>query len=296
MDLVLALDSSGSVAEEIAQIQNHLSSAFSRLAAAVPEPHLVVLGGAAFCAVPPLGSGQCGGAADEVLPSYRRVVTELGGHNSLDTVVEQYSGWAPSLRAGALRSLLVVTDEDAELPAASFLSQLSALDSGFEHVFVDAVAPEHDPAACVFGSPCPAGNSCCSPAAGPLMCLSDFAEQGKNLLDLVGLTGGLFGNACEPHGAAYSSILDDVVDALIARSAVCSVPLSAAEPEDVSIGSWADDVLLTQLLRRPTAAGCAGGSDWYFNPATNTADLCPATCAALGTSSTKQLRIDVSCQ
>jgi hypothetical protein len=107
------------------------------------DVHLVLISDPSVCAPAPLGSGTC--PADQNLPGYRHVASTVGSGGALAAILASYSSWSGSLRPGASRTIIVATDDDADLSASLFQSQLLAADPTFQgyrfHALVQATCP-----------------------------------------------------------------------------------------------------------------------------------------------------------
>jgi hypothetical protein len=127
LDLIVVVDNSGSMDEECAEAQQSLPGLVQAFEARGFETRLVLLtddsdGTNGICLPAPLGSGSC--PDDENLPGYRHVVVSVASNNALLDLLGLYDQYSASLRNGAHRSILVVTDDDSGLGAAEFTTQL----------------------------------------------------------------------------------------------------------------------------------------------------------------------------
>jgi hypothetical protein len=94
---------------------------------AVVDLHGVIIAGDQIGVSAPMGSGQC--PADSNLPQYRHVLTEVGSGEALSKIVSTYDRWSASLRPGATKTFIVVSDDPGSDMASSVFSlSLVALD------------------------------------------------------------------------------------------------------------------------------------------------------------------------
>ena len=110
------------------EILSGMMDAFASIISnAMIDPHVILIAGNDVCIPAPLGSGNCGGA-DENLPTYRHVVQGVSSNNALELILQTYPQYQASLRPGASKTIAVVSDDESDLDANSFTSQLIALD------------------------------------------------------------------------------------------------------------------------------------------------------------------------
>jgi hypothetical protein len=142
LDLIVVVDTSGSMDEETAEAQQALPGLVQVFAARGFETRLVLIadepnGTSGICLPAPLGSGSCPG--DENLPGYRHVVQAVGSTSALSDLLATHSLFSTTLRDGAHRSILVVSDDNSDMSAAEFSSQLLTL-PGFDDFRFHAAA------------------------------------------------------------------------------------------------------------------------------------------------------------
>ena len=189
-DVVIAVDGSGSMTDEAGAVESALASFAATIGASGVDVHVIVISrtGAipqGLCVPAPLGSGAC--PADENLPGYRHVIdSSIGSGNVFARILATYSSWSGSLRAGASRTLVAVTDDEDAMSASSFQTQLVALDPGFAGFRFDALV----------------GTSC--PLTFP---------TGTQYINLAALTAGIVSDLCNPSNisAAFTTIANQVI-------------------------------------------------------------------------------------
>lgn len=147
LEIIVAVDNSGSMDEEVAEVELALPGLVDRFEAIGLETRLILISDASngsngICLAAPLGSGSCPG--DENLPRYRHVVDAVGGNAALMQILDHYDDYSASLRPGSRRSILVVSDDDSDLGAAAFTSQLLTL-PGFDDFRFHAAALALEP-------------------------------------------------------------------------------------------------------------------------------------------------------
>jgi len=125
IDIVWMIDSSGSMAGEIAIVEAEINAFATALDAAGGNNQLHViadrgLGSFELCVAPPLGGAAC---ADNP-PRFRHYDTNGGTNgaefvhssNALGRTIQQYSSWGPQLLPNSYVAFIVTTDDDGDDP------------------------------------------------------------------------------------------------------------------------------------------------------------------------------------
>lgn len=122
VDIVFAVDTSGSMVDEAAQVQANINSFGQQIFDSGIDAHVVMLAASPFLILPsicvpaPLGSGMC--PADTKLPNYFHYAqpTPPGPIESVDgarKLIELFPVYKPHLRAGVRKFIVIVTDDDS---------------------------------------------------------------------------------------------------------------------------------------------------------------------------------------
>ncbi|MFN0057374.1 MAG: hypothetical protein ACKVX7_02870 [Planctomycetota bacterium] len=144
VDIIIAVDTSGDMDAEVADFESEVSF-LTTLAAFGFDLHVVLIADASVCIPAPIGSGNC--PNDENLPAYRHVNDGVASNDALSLIVAHYPNYAASLRPAAVKIIMVVTSDESDMGAASFVTQLLALSpdfNGFQfhaYVAMSACAP-----------------------------------------------------------------------------------------------------------------------------------------------------------
>ncbi len=151
---------------------------------------------------------------DENLSGYRHVVLAVGSNSALSDLLNTYDQYSASLRSGARRSILVVTDDDSALGAGDFTSQLQ-LRPGFDDFRFHAAALATEPI---------------PPVPPPGLCWrgGQAGTQGAVYLDLTAQLGGYF------HDFCLSEDLDPSWDPLSLTIAIFVDSFDSGSTEDWS--------------------------------------------------------------
>ncbi len=290
-DIVLLVDTSGSMAQEASFVQQNLNQFASIITASGVDARVILIADAATCIPAPLGSGQCNGADSNAATGYQHVVQPVASHDALQLVISTYPQWKPSLRAGATKTIAVVSDDNSAIDANTFKSQLLALDPPtFEGFKFDAIVSLDDGAAC-FGCILKCDNTCmakCCDKSTPI-CAPLAAAIGAVYQQLVADTKGIIGDLCNQD---FGPIFKDMATGVVSGAKLACEYDIPAVPDGGTIDSTKVNVTYTPggmgapvpLYNVPGgAAACGPKGGWYYdNPANPTKILtCPATCDAL---------------
>lgn len=293
VDIIFAIDTSGSMDDEKNFVQQNMNIFSQQIFLANIDHHVVLIADPSPdgpCINVPLGSGQC--PNDSKAPNYLHVNQGVGSSNALDIILSTQPQWAASIRPGSIKHLVVVSDDNSSMDAATFDSAFKAIDPDYADYFFHAiVAYENpDPFEC-FG-----GASCC---AGPIPLSADVGDV---YLDLVALTGGVSGDLCEQQfGPVFNQI---------AQSVLGSTPLACEwdipdPPEGESFDPTKVNVELhldgadQSIFYVENEAACGVGDGWYYFPdAVNpqTIRICPATCTKVQAANQASVDILFGCE
>lgn len=275
-DIIVIVDNSGSMEFEANSVQNYLNMFSSQIFLANIDAHVVLISsypdvGHGICLDPPLGSGGCP-ADDNNPPGYTHVAQEVDSNNALQILLSTQPMWAGAMRATASKHIIVVTDDESDLDAASFTGMWAALDPTYSPFFFHAIAAQQDPVtSCIDGN----ASHCCAISAAAGFVYHMLVDQ----------TGGVWGNLCDQE---FQPIFDAVAEQVVQGSALaCEYAIPDPpegedfDPMQVNV-EFEDDVGgVLQIGYVESAADCAGVTDgWYYDdPAMPTQIiLCSQTC------------------
>ncbi|MCH9684371.1 MAG: VWA domain-containing protein [Deltaproteobacteria bacterium] len=272
-DILIVIDNSGSMSFEASSVQLSMNSFSSQIILANIDAHVAIISAdisddAGVCVPQPLGSGNC--PVDDNPPGYLHIVDSVGSNNALQKILDHYGAWSAVFRPTAAKHVLVVSDDDSDLGAAAFDQAFRALDPTLaDYTFHAIASPEDEILACI------AGTSCCLLAAA----------LSQEYIDLVNMTGGVFGNLCDQD---FQPVFDQLSTAVIQGATLaCEYPIPPPpdgmdfNPDQVNVEF--DDGMggVLEIGRVDSAADCAGVNDgWYYDDPVNptTIVVCPQTC------------------
>lgn len=300
-DIIVVVDTSGSMSEEAAQVQANLNTFVDVILGSGIDTHVVLIADATVCIPAALGSGQCEGL-DTNLPSFLHVIQTVASTDSLQLVIATYPQWAEVLRPNATKTFLVVSDDNSDLGAGDFSSQLLALDPPtFQGFKFTAITAYSDPLAC-FGFSCPQGNPCCY-SEGGFGCFSYADAEGTVYHDLVSQTGGVGGDLCLQE---FQPIFDELAEGVIIASQLsCEFDIPPpAEGETLDPGLVnlryvpSEGAEPIDVYKVENAAACGPDGGWYYDDDANPTKIivCPTTCEALQSTQNGSVEVVFGCE
>lgn len=301
-DIIFAVDTSGSMDAEKGWVQDHLNQFATIITQVGIDARVVMISHPDVCIAAPLGSGQCGGA-DEKLPAYRHVTTEVGSKDALRIFLSAYPQYKDQLRPNASKIFVVVTDDNSDMSAADFTNQLLALDPPtfqdfkFEGIF--AFTPPLD----CFGFQCPVvvpPNPCCFNAG---VCLSYSAAEGSVYKQLVAQTMGVQGDLCgQNFGPVFTDIANNVIQSSPLACDFAIPPPPAGQIFDLN----KVNVQYAPAGQNPAAVlnvpgglpACSAMGGWYYDDPQNPSRviLCPATCETIQADTKAKIDVLFGCE
>lgn len=293
VDIVWAVDTSGSMDAEISQIKANINGQFADILAASGLDYQVIMvatkgvGTFQVCAAPPLGGPNCG----DNPPFYRVIPQTVGSTNALSLLLSTYDNanlalrWDQYLRMDALKAFIVVTDDNSSLPAASFDTQLLAKQpAGMFGTAEDRKYVFHG----IVGVS----------ANDPSVKCGSAVNTGAQYQTLGNLTGGKLLPVC---AADYSPLFQEIAKGIV-DSIACELPVpsvasgGAFDPNDVSLRFVPESGAPVSVARVQDATQCAGDG-WHYddNASPKKLVLCSQTCQTVQASQSAKMDIIVGC-
>jgi len=291
-DIIIAVDNSGSMDEEIAFVRAELNRFSKQIEASGVDVRIILISAAytppganvpndsddgddesdegseddenGICIDAPLGSGNC--PDDSNAPRYTHVPIEVGSHDALNLIIDEYPRYQSQLRADATKTFVVVTDDNAEDEPndtpAGFRMSVAGLPGGlfpqwtFSGIFCQRECEE-------------------------------AAEIGTVYQQLVSETMGVAGDLCDQN---FAPVFDALASAVIASSGLAcqwsipSAPLGQSfDRSKVNVQYALAGNAPMSLLQVPGAADCATRAGWYYDNPSDPKQIlvCPAACDML---------------
>lgn len=282
VDIIWAIDNSGSMTLEAQGVQDNMNLFANGILNSGIDVHVVVIsvdgppqaiipgliGVNGVCIPPPLGSGNpCPGGGDSNPPIYMHVSDEVDSHNALEKIIQHYPTYKPILRQDAVKYFAVVTDDEANLDAATFTQQLNALDPGFITTW------KFFGVFCVGG--CPVLGAC--------------ANTGNTYNQLVQQTGGLAGDLCAGQNG-FQPVFNQLSQSVVTGAELrCEWDIPPPPPGEtfnqnqVNVQYTPGGGAPEQFGFAGDATGCGVQDGWYYDDANAPTRViaCPETCTRI---------------
>ncbi len=285
-DIVIAVDTSGSMDEESAEVQQNLNNFAAIIVGSGIDVHVVLIADASVCIPPPLGAG-C--PSDELLPAYRHVVQTVNSNDGLQVILSTYPQWKDSLRPGASKTIAIVSDDNSSMSAQDFTNQLLALDPPtFQGFKFDAIISFESPDVCTacFFNCAACSSACCNQA---LFCEPISADEGTVYKQLVQQTGGVIGDLCSQD---FDPVFQDMATAVVSQSTISCFYDIPAIPDGGTLDPGKVNVSYTPGMGSSNTIGYVPGGaadcgaqngGWYYDDPQSPTQiiLCPSTCTAV---------------
>jgi hypothetical protein len=289
VDIIMAIDNSGSMTFEAGEVQNNMNTFASAILNQGIDVHVAIISVEGppsifttngVCIPAPLGSGAC--PNDSKPPGYLRVDQEVSSTDALQRFLQDYQQYKPVLRQNALKYFAVVTDDDSSMPAAQFIQGVGTLDPGWFDVWR------------FFGVFC----------TGSCPVLGACANTGTVYLELTQQSGTVPGDMCQGQSnfAAVFSQLAQTIGANKKLDCEWAIPPpppgQTFSPNLVNVrytpgnGQPPQDIY---FVDDPSKCGPQGG--WYYDNNQNPTrvKVCPATCGVISNDVTGLVDILFGC-
>jgi hypothetical protein len=287
-DIIWVVDQSGSMDQETDHVQAQINNFVNIIDASNIDYRVVMIaatgGSNAICVPGPLASTNpaCGNNT-----RFRLVNQRIGSHDALSQTTTRYNLYSDFLRPEAMKHFVFVTDDNSNVSATTFLTNLGNLQPAgmFDNRKFHGIY--------AFGNGTAQG---CTGAFG------SGAAEGTVYTTLVTQSSGARGVICNDD---WNQVFTDITAAVISGSQVsCSMAMPAApagqtiDPSRVNVkylmGGVAPGVALPKV---DTAADCTASGGWYYddNTAPTTITLCPATCTSVQQDTAANVKLELGC-
>ncbi len=311
VDIIWAVDTSGSMTDEIAKIRQNINASFVQTIEQSPIDWQVIMlarkgtTDLSVCVDPPLGGAGCG----DNPPRFHHIDCDVESNDALDVLAQSYTGqfdfihglscrqpvtpWKTLARPSATKVFLVVTDDEAEglfstTPPWQMFDDAATADPAMfggkshrRYVFHGIIGRDAvDPSATCSG----ATNSAVAP--------------GVQYQQLAQLTSGMTLSICEDDWSkVFQTIAKGIVDAL---SCEFDVPPptdgGAIDPAKVNVAYTAGGASAVDVLQDGSAACNAGADGWQWDATQTKILLCGPTCDKVKADPLGSIDIVFGCQ
>ena len=316
-DIVWAIDTSGSMIEEALAVQDNINAFSQQIVASGIDVHVVMLAGYQFLILPgicvpgPLGSGFCPPQNTDSNPPhfFHHPASFVDSVDAARILVQLFNDYRHMLRPGALKHLVVVTDDNSATAEGS-TGNPGVYDNDPDRFINDFTALDPMLADPVTGAPAWKMSGIYAQS----MC-ANAANVGTVWKEVIDRTGGVHGDICAcPPGqpAPCQQTFQAVFNELATKIAQGAVPLDCEwgippapqgqlfDPGLVNV-EFADDDLGTKetIGSVPDPSSCdpvLGG--WYYDDPVNPTRViaCPQSCDKIKSVAHGRVDIAFGCQ
>ncbi len=309
-DLIVIVDNTDSMAFEAGQVKTQMNGLVTAITATGIDARVVLISdpsdGFIFnpldtgvCLPAPLGSGSC--PDDENLPNFRHINQSVGNNDALALVISTYDQWKTTLRPNAIKTFLVVSDDESGMTAAEFTSALALLDPPITDFTFNAITASENSlscAGCIISGCGSCTNPCCDQS---LLCAPLSSEQGQIYEELQSQTTGVYGDLCSQD---FVPVFSAMAAAVIEKTTInCTFDIPTPPDGTVVPNETNVDFIPTPgatpqgIFNVATAADCGINGGWYFDSNTNPTKitLCPTTCNNVEDSTEGSVRVKYGC-
>lgn len=304
VDIVWAIDTSGSMAASFPAIQQALTAFSTRVSEAGIDAHIVLLAGAGLCVPAPVGSGMCGvglgggpgipggilmpgRAPDTKDPGFLHLDVPFGYSEGMPVILDNYTYYRDMLRADARTHLVLTEDGAPPMSADAVVQQIEG--GGWD----PGLAPDSwafHGVVCKNGI---GGGACLLAVVPPTTTLELVERSGGIAADLSQA-----GSAMDP----FTGLLDELAARVIVGAELsCEYdipPVPAGETFDRNRVNVV--VTGTEELKLPQAksGACADHQAWSYDDDEDPKKiiLCPAACDAVRVLPEAELDVQFGCE
>jgi hypothetical protein len=257
-DIILVVDSSGSMGDEAIEVQNNLNLFSEQITATGIDHHVVLIGDSNTINIPPpLGDSE----------RFRHLAMSVGSNNALDVLLTNYYQFQDFLRPDATTHIVVISDDNSSRSAGSFMSSVSNLAGiGFSEDWV-----MHSVVA--YGSL-------------PFYGCWGGASIGNVYLDISEATGGIISSICDGDFSSVFSSIADAVQVSVALPCTFDLPVVpdgyTLDLEHITVTYEAANSPPVSMAQVENESSCSSMA-WYMSGENDNKTLCACedTCEIL---------------
>jgi len=295
VDIIITVDNSGSMTDEIVFVQENLNSFSKQIADAGINSQILMISADStdsngICVDEPLGSGSCPDDSNE--PEYNHLPWEVASSNSLIILSTMYNQWKSYLRDNSVRHIIVVTDDNS-MPFATanwFITAMEKKDPPFDRFTFHAIASSLNPDEACDQDP-------------PHACCTLSASRGTVYEKLVDLTGGILGDLCEQDfQPVFDEVAKKVADVPIACEWVIPPPPNdqILDKEKVNVEFTDGEGETHEIYYVESKSDCEKTEEhaWYYDDPVHPEKIfaCPDTCEWIQSDLNAQIEIMFGCK
>lgn len=283
VDIIWAVDSSGSMTGEAAIVQENLNNLAAAIGASGIDYRVVMITRAEYVTVPtPLGDDP---------ERYLFLERNVQSSDSLEHIRDAYGDYGAFLRPDATTHVVVVTDDESDLRSGSFRSAMEA-NLGHPFTFHTVASP-------------PGSDHCEGPLGICLLRLAgcegpngDAADNGDEYYDLANATGGETFSICTEDWSALFSTLTDAIAVAVALPCRYQLP---DPPDGESLNRNRVNVVYTpgsgggpMTIPYIGEGGSCSAGGWYYDG--DEIVMCESTCGTLEVDEGGTVEVALGCE
>jgi len=303
VDVIVLVDTSGSMSEEMQRVQNNINKMSDYLKASGVDYRVALIAEApiftfpgfpptGMCVPPPLAKANCASNP----PIYRQVNEGVGSTDGLRILLDTYDTagkWNDMLRPEAFKAFIVVSDDNAT--------------SGFTATLPADIAKEFDTELLKRGSgtfgTVDKRQYIFYPIVGAKdadltqKCSGDMVNNGQTYVDLAKLTGGRTYELC---ATSFEPAFKGVGLGLASKVA-CEIAVPAAKPGEtldpnkVNVSWTPTGGTATTVEQDPSKPCDAGANGWQYNADKTKIFFCGDICAKMKDDPTSKVLVQLGC-
>ena len=299
VDIIVVIDTSGSMAEETAQVQQNINSFATSIgnsgldyqvimiAEKYTPPPFPFIPAEGICTPPPLGGANC----TDNPPKYHHVQETVGSTDSLQLILSLYdTKYKQWLRQTATKVFIEITDDNSSLAWAQFDQQLIAKQpanmfgtaTNRNYIFNSIVGWQDN-------TPHLSGQKCGS-----------AVNTGDQYQYLAQTTKGTIDSVCKTSYAnVFNNIAKGLVTTLGCEFAVPAPKTGSPDPTKIIV-NYTPGGGTTSPLQQVTDASKCGTipNAWYYDNNTSPTKIifCPTLCDSAGKDTAGKLEIALGCK
>jgi hypothetical protein len=306
-DVIFVIDNTPSMEDEIEEVRANMNAFSQTVQDEGLDLHIILISCQhedcgihdewhGICIDAPVGAANgCpvgGPYDDDNPPNYLHVSEPVPSTGGLAKVLSTYDQWSSMIRDNSAKHVVVVSDDNDDTTAQSFVDSLVALDSrflGFQAHGIFSYLSKEDGCAISTTDPC---------------CIFSAPDgEGTVYKDLVALTGGLSGDMCLQDFDPVFTELGGAVIASATLSCEWEIPPPPVgeelDPNLVNVEYIDADAQSVFIGRVMTPADCSTvAQGWYYddNTTPTLVNVCPQTCEWIQGELGSQLTIHFGCE
>lgn len=312
IDIVWAIDGSGSMISAFPAIQQALSKFSQDVKAAGLDAHIVLLTSQGLCVPAPLGSGSCGSglggglgggflppasAPDSKAPAFLHLDVSFGANQGMGVILDNYAHYKQMLRPDA-RTHLVLTEDG--VPPMSAKAVVDHIEGRVSASSSPAWSPALKPGSWVFSG------VVCANGLGDGACNFAFLKP-ETTLSLISMSDGVSADlslAGQQGADPFASLLTELAARVIVGAELSceyDIPATPAgesfDRERVNVLYGSESGAEKKLIPR-TESACGDTVAWTYDKddAPTKILLCPKACELVRTGQDASLDVEFGCQ